>query len=103
MQLYARRLEIAVVGLALAALIYRASLYWMLPAPEGKTYGTGDVIDFVLGMILFLLSGLCAAAAVGMSVTAEGAQQQLAFRPAVVGITSFVIYYFLHPYVPRLV
>jgi hypothetical protein len=102
-QTFARRLEIGVVVFALAALAYRASIYWLLPPRPGEAYGSGDVIDFVFGLVLFLLSGLCALAAVMMSINSEGSTQVLAFRPAVVGITSFVVYFFLHPYVPRLI
>jgi len=97
-----RVLERVVVILALGASVYRATLYWLLPPAAGEPYGTGDIIDFALGLLVFLTSGLCAAAAVATSMSGDGSAQHLAFRPAVIGITSFVIYYFVHPYVPRL-
>lgn len=94
-------LEYLVVGYALIALIYRATFYWLWPPAAGETYGLGDIVDFGLGLGLFFLSLLCAASAVVMSLKGQGQEQHLAFRPAVVGITTFVVYYFLHPYVPQ--
>jgi hypothetical protein len=92
-----------VVALAFVALAFRATLYWRLPPVAGAPYGRGDVIDFGLGLVLFAVSCLCAGAAVALSMHgAAGADQRMAFRPAVVGITTFVFYYFVHPHVPRL-
>ncbi|MFT4564982.1 MAG: hypothetical protein ACI9BW_004752, partial [Gammaproteobacteria bacterium] len=73
------------------------------PPAIDETFGLGDIIDFGLGLLLFFVSLLCAASAVGLSMTSEGQEQHLAFRPAVVGITTFVLYYFLHPYIARLI
>jgi len=101
-QRIARVLEILVVVLAVVGLAYRATVYWLLPPAAGEPYGVGDIVDFALGMLIFLAGGLCAAAAVGASVSGDGSEQHLVFRPAVIGITSFVVYYFLHPHVPRL-
>jgi hypothetical protein len=97
-----RALEIVVVLFAVAALGYRASVYWLLPVKAGEPYGLGDIIDFAIAMLLFFISILCAVSAVALSVKAQGRDQHLAFRPAVVGITTFVVYYFLHPHLPRL-
>lgn len=98
----ARILEVAAVSLAAGALVYRATVYWsFVPAP-GKLYSTGDIIDFALALLLFLVCGLCAAAGLASSTIGDGSEQHLAFRPAVIGITSFVVYYFLHPHIPRL-
>ena len=101
-QRVARVLEVAAVSLALGALLYRATAYWMFVPAQGEPYGIGDIIDFALAMLLFLVFGLCAAAGVAASMSGDGTEQHLAFRPAVIGITSFVVYYFLHPHIPRL-
>ena len=96
------QLEIGVVALTLATLLYRMTLYWLLPAAAEQAYGTRDLIDFGLGMALFLLCGLCAAVGVALSFRAEPDDHRLAFRPVLVGILCFVAYYFIHPYLPRL-
>jgi len=104
----ARILERASVTLALAALVFRATLYWRLPPAAGASYGQGDLVDFALGLLLFAVSCACAACGVVSSLQAaraeggERAAMGQAYRPVVVGMTSFVAYYFLHPYVPRL-
>ncbi|MGR9089589.1 MAG: hypothetical protein ACU85U_03295 [Gammaproteobacteria bacterium] len=101
-QRVARSLEVAAVSLAVGALLYRATAYWLFVPAKGEPYGVGDIIDFALAMLLFLVCGLCAAAGVASSMSGDGTEQHRAFRPAVIGITSFVVYYFLHPHVPRL-
>ena len=100
---WSRRLEIAAVVCAVGALAYRSTVYWMLPPEPGEPYGFGDILDFVLALVVFAVCGLAAASAVLLSMTGEGRAPHLAFRPAVIGITAFVAYYFLYPYAPRLV
>ncbi|MGR8921051.1 MAG: hypothetical protein ACU85V_15655, partial [Gammaproteobacteria bacterium] len=101
-QAVVRVLERAVVALALAALLYRALIYPSLPPPPGASYGTGDIIDFALGMLVFLVGGACAAGGVVLSMNVDEKERGAAWRPAVVGMTTFVVYYFVHPYVPAI-
>lgn len=98
----ARALEAASIALAIGALLYRGTAYWLFAPAPGEPYGLGDIIDFALAMVLFVVCGLCAAAGLASSMSGDGSEQHLAFRPAVIGITSFVAYYLLHPHVPRL-
>jgi hypothetical protein len=101
----ARLLERTCVTLALVALAFRATLYWRMPAAPGASYGPGDVLDFALGLVLFALCCACAASGVALSLRGaqrDGAAMARAYRPVVIGMTSFVVYYFLHPHVPRL-
>jgi len=95
-------LEISALVLALGALLFRATLYWVIPVAEGEPYGLGNLIDFALAMALFVLGVTCAAAGVWLSFRKDPDDHRLAFRPVLVGIVSFVGYYFLHPHVPKL-
>lgn len=92
-------LERAVLWTAALALAFRATLYWRLPAAAPRTVGTGDLLDFALAILLFALSFACAASGVAMSLKA-GSQPRV-YRPVLVGITTFTLYFFVHPYVPR--
>jgi len=98
----ARWLERAVLALALLALAFRATLYASLPRAAGARYGSGDVIDYALGLVLFLLCGLCAALGVLLTTRVTPAEQGRAYRPVLIGMTTFVVYYLVHPYVPTL-
>lgn len=104
----ARVLERASVTLTVLALLFRATIYWRLPPAAGASYGQGDILDFALGLVLFAVCCACAACGVALSLHAgraagvERAAMGVAYRPVVVGMTSFVAYYFLHPYTPRL-
>ncbi len=95
-------LEIASVGLAILGLLYRATLYWQIPVASGEPYGLGDVLDLGFMVLLFVVAAGCAATGVWLSASGDAAARRLAFRPVLIGILSFVIYYFVHPAVPRL-
>ncbi|MEM7254010.1 MAG: hypothetical protein AAF493_21535 [Pseudomonadota bacterium] len=98
----ARPLEIITIVLAVGALIYRATVYWKIPVAPGEPYGLGDLIDFGLGLLVFLIACICAACGVGISMTAPPDIKPQAYRPLFIGMGSFLLYYFLHPHVPRL-
>lgn len=97
-----RALERATVALALGALAFRATWYWRLPPPPGAAYGRGDIVDFALGAALFVLAGVTAASGLGLALRGPREQMGAAYRPMVVGMTTFTVYYFLNPLVPQL-
>lgn len=96
------RLETAALLLTLLALLFRATLYWQLPAGSEGGYGSGDLLDLGLALILFLVCCACAACGVAISLLGEREDKRLAYRAALVGMLSFIAYDFAHPYVPRL-
>jgi hypothetical protein len=96
-------LEIGVMLLAVAGLLFRATLYWKLPVDSGQAYGTGDVLDLGIALLLFVTCGLCASAGVAISILGEKADKRFAYQAFFIGVLSFVAYDWLHPYVPRLV
>ena len=102
LQTIAGLLEYCVLGVAGAAILFRLTWYWHLPKAAGARYGSGDVVEFGLTLLLFLLSTACAACGVALSLH-SGAQVGRAYRPLLVGITTFVIYYFLAPKLPQLI
>lgn len=103
-------LERAVVLIALLALAYRVLVYGRVPRASGATWGAGDVIDYALALLLFVLALACAGCGVALSARAvhthdhthDRAARGRAWRPAVVGMTTFVAYYLVHPYLPVL-
>ena len=95
-------LERAVVVLAIAALLYRAKIYHTIAKPAGAAYGLGDVIDFGLGLVLFVVACLCAASGIALMRMTDAAGNAAAYRPAVIGMTTFVVYYLVYPYIPAL-
>lgn len=96
----AHALEQAVVGLAIVALGFRALVYPGMARPPGAAYGPGDVTDFVLALVLFALSCACAGCAVALSAGASDEERALSYRPALVGMTTFVAYHFIHQNLP---
>jgi hypothetical protein len=98
----AASLEIAVLVLAVAALVFRATLYWQLPAADGEPYGTGDVLDLALALVLFVVCSLCAVTGVAISILGDRADKRFAYQAFFIGVLSFVAYDWLYPHVPRL-
>ena len=97
----ARLLEYSVLGWAGAACVFRLTWYGHLPKAAGALYGQGDVVEFGLTLVLFALSTACAGCGVALSLrgsTSPGA----AYRPLLVGVTTFVAYYFLASQLPPL-
>ena len=92
----------ATLTLGAAALLYRATYYWQLPPPAGARYGLGDILDFGLGLGLFLICSLCATSGVMLKLSLAHEEQQPAYRAVLIGISVFVVYYLAHPHVPRL-
>lgn len=97
-----RWLETAVLTVAGAALLFRLGWYWHLPKAPGARYGTGDVVEFGLTFLLFMLSTACAASGVAIALRGKGAASATAYRPLLIGVTTFVAYYFLAPKLPQL-
>lgn len=95
-------LEWVTVALAVFALLFRATLYWLFPVEPGEPYGLGDILELGLMALLFVTGGVCAGLGVVLSARGDDQARRLAFRPVLIGICSFVIYYFVHPHVPRL-
>ena len=93
-------LQTAVISAAIVALVYRATLYGMIEKPPGAAYGMGDIIDFGLGILVFFLGGACAASGLFATLQQRDADPVNAYRPAVIGMTTFVVYYLIHPYIP---
>ncbi len=98
----ARSLEWAVLAVATAGVAFRLAWYGHMPKADGARYGSGDVVEFGLTFVLFALSTACAACGVAMSLRSEGAPNAKAYRPLLIGITTFVAYYFLAPRLPPL-
>lgn len=101
LQAIADLLEYCVLGVAGGAILFRLSWYWHLPKAAGARYGSGDLVDFGLTFLLFLLSTACAACGVALSLRGD-APVGRAYRPLLVGVTTFVLYYFLAPQLPQL-
>jgi hypothetical protein len=98
----ARLLENSVFGVAAAAVVFSLSWFWHLPKAAGAHYGTGDVVDFGLTFLLLMLSTACAACGVATSLRGGSQASAAAYRPLLIGVTTFAAYYFVAPHLPQL-
>ena len=95
-------LEYLVLTVAALGLLFRVTVYWRWPEPAAAPYGTADLVDFAWLLALFLLATACAATGVALALTHGKDALTPAYRALVLGITTFVAYYLLLPYLPRL-
>lgn len=95
-------LQLGAVMIGVLALAYRATFYWTLPAASGNAAATGEVVDFALALLLFLVCALCATSGVAISVLGERSDKRHAYQAFFVGVLTFLAYDLLHPYLPRL-
>jgi hypothetical protein len=95
-------LQASAIATGVLALIYRATLYWALPRANTGKAGIGDLLDFALAMLLFLVCALCASSGVAISVIGERSDKRHAYQAFFVGVLSFLAYDLVYPYLPRL-
>jgi len=43
--------------IAVLGLIYRSTVYWIIPVVDGEPYGLGDILDFGFAVLLILIAG----------------------------------------------
>lgn len=96
------RLEISAMAFAAWSLVYRSTLYWILPGAGGDKPGTADVLDLAFALLLFLICCLCSVSGVALSMLGDQQDKRRAYRPFLVGVLSFLAYDILHPHMPRL-
>lgn len=97
------RFQIAAVALAVAGVLFRATLYPLFESQPDAVFGTADVVDFVFALALFLTCTLCAVTGVGISLLGKESDKGLAFRAMLAGVLSFLGYEYIHGLVSGLV
>lgn len=89
--------------LAVVGLLYRATLYWKMPLLPGDPYGISDVIEVFWFMALLVLAGLTLMFSAAIAFVPQLRNARLAFVLFLAAILAPVGYYFIHPFVPRVV
>ena len=85
------------------ALLFRATLYWSIPVADGEPKGGGDILEVLLFLILLgscLLSILFSAF---IAVVPKIRNHTYSMKLLLIGIVVPLVYWFIHPWVPRLI
>ena len=80
-------------------LLFRATLYWIIPVAPNEAIGAGDVIELFIYFIILSIAGLVFVLSVVIALLQNF---KVALRIFLVSIVAPIAYYFLHHYVPRL-
>lgn len=88
------------LALATVGLSFRGTLYWMLPVLPGEPYGLGDVMELSFFFLLLGTALLVLLSGVALLLFKE---LGLASRAVGMAVTVPLVYFLLHPLVPRLV
>ena len=60
---------------------------------DGRSYTTGDIVEFALLAALFVPCTLCASCGVALALSGPQSPRAVIYRPVLVGMTCFVVYY----------
>lgn len=88
------------VSLTILGLLFRATIYWLIPVSSEEPAGFGDVIELV---IYFAIVGSAGIVLVLSIVVAFYRKYSVALKTSAVGVLAPIAYYFLHSMVPKLV
>ena len=89
--------------IVITGVLFRATVYHRFTQTDGRSYTTGDIVDFALLAALFVSCTLCASCGVALALSRPQPPRAVIYRPVLVGMTCFVVYYFAQPLIPRLV
>ena len=88
--------------LCVVALAFRSTLYWRIPVASNEAISLGDLIEFYL---LVSLLGTCVLAVLlglVLALVPRIRLLDLAFRLLATGVGCFLVGWFIHPLMPRL-
>lgn len=88
------------VALAVAGLVFRATLYWRLPVNPNEAYGVADVLELLVFGVMLSLSAVSTVLALILGVMRR---YRVAIRVFVIAVITPMVFYLLHPLVPKLI
>ena len=103
MKLFSKILIGANVVACLFGLIFRATLWWVIPVAPNEPYGLGDVIELAIYFLILAIAAFSLLWALALFVIPAIRDLKLGVILFVVSVGSPVAYYFLHTLVPKLV
>ena len=97
-----KTLAVAPVVILVLAFIFRATLYWSFSVADGEPKGGGDIIEIFLFLLLLGSCLLSILYAVLIALVPRLRNHLYSINLLVIGILIPVIFWFLHPIIPRL-
>lgn len=95
-------LERATVLAAAAGCFFKALIYPALAHGPEARFGAGDILDYLILLLIFLLSSAAGILGFLLSLDAAPDERGTVYRRVAVAMTVFVIYYLIHPHLPEL-
>ncbi len=85
------------------AFVFRATFYWSIPVASGEPKGGGDIIEVLLFLLLvgscitsILISAL-------LAVIPKIRNNTYSLKLLIIGVVAPLVYWLIHPLIPRLV
>jgi len=97
-----KTLVVIPVVLLLVALLFRATLYWSIPVADDEPYGGGDILEIILFLLIILFSLAAALYATILAVVPKLREKKYILRLLLVGALVPMLYFILHPLMPKL-
>ena len=86
----------------LAAFLFRSTLYWSMPVADGEPKGGGDVIEIFIFLLLLGFSLLGLFYAFLLAAIPKIRNFNYASKLAAAAFVTPVLFWFIHPHIPRL-
>ncbi len=90
------------IAITFIGLVFRSTLYWSFSVAQGEPYGSGDIIEMLLALLLILSSFLGLIYTLILLLVPKYRHYFRALKLAVICISSPICYYFLHALMPKL-
>ncbi|PSL10979.1 hypothetical protein CLV44_12460 [Marinobacterium halophilum] len=88
------------LGLTIIGLVFRSTLYWLIPVMPDEPFGLADIIEL---LIFYSLFGSGVFLIISSLVLAVFRKAKPAMKAFSIGLLSPLLYYVIHAYVPKLV
>jgi len=85
------------------AFIFRATLYWSFSVADGEPKGGGDVIEIILFLLLLGSCFLSVLYAALLAFVPKLRNKSYSFNLLIIGIFVPLVFWFIYPFIPRLV
>ena len=96
-------LAITPLVILVLALLFRSTLYWSIPVADGEPIGGGDILEGILFIILLASCLLSISFAIFISIIPKIRNNSYSIRLLIIAIVVPLVFWFIHPFVPRLV
>ena len=91
------------ISLVFIALLFRSTIYWLIPVAKGEPYGFGDVLEFyIAALLLFTVIVTVISGVIYLAIYRKNGFTKQVSTSVIFSVLTIAVYMFLHPLAPKL-